>query len=663
MQMRSGRRLLINFIREGCLMETSRNFYLENDDLRFQIDNIPWAELLPLVEYDQTHPDAIKSVDEAKAQYAEVLSSMGEFIAQKIAPLAHEIDKSEPRLEGGEVIESVPMRTCLNGLIGLGITQLPLSRHVGGMNMPWVIASVVYELLSRADVSVSTCQGFYAGIGMALQLYSLEEDSFVAQDGVLQSTRFDAQIRKIAQGEEFGAMVLTEPGAGSDLSRINTKATQTSDGTWQIEGQKIWITSGHGEHHVVLARSEDSSKEPGLKGLSLFYVPAHIEHDGKRVRNIELGGLEKKMGQHSSVTITVNYNQSYAELIGQRGHGFRYMLLLMNNARLFVGFEGVGLCESAYRMAKSYAEERVSMGKPIAQHEMIADYLDDMDTMICGMRALNFDAAFHEEMSSRMRALMKIKPPKDKDEREEREKQIRFHKRKVRMATPLVKYMGSEQAVHMARMTMQIMGGVGYMSEYGAEKLLRDALVMPIYEGTSQIQALMVLKDHLQHAMRNPAKFLAGAAKVRIDSVRARDPLDAALARVKSLYFSGVQTILTQIVADKFGDLRGKPLANWKASFLQSWDPKKDFSFGLLHAERLTLIASYMAIAKVLVRQAHDAKSTPHAQQRRDLAERFIERAEPKCRGVLGEIEATRRSFFKSLIGADRAKIHRDLAK
>ena len=126
---------------------------------------------------------------------------------------------------------------------------------------------------------------------------------------------------------------------------------------------KIWITCGHGEHHLVLARSESTKSHPGLKGPSLFYVPAHIEVNGERVRNFTIGGQEKKMGQHSSVTVTLNYDNSRAELVGQRGHGFRNMLLVMNDARLLVGYEGIGLCEKAYRMAKSFADERITMGK------------------------------------------------------------------------------------------------------------------------------------------------------------------------------------------------------------------------------------------------------------------------------------------------------------
>jgi hypothetical protein len=274
-----------------------------------------------------------------------------------------------------------------------------------------------------------------------------------------------------------------------------------------------------------------------------------------------------------------------------------------------------------------------------------------MDATIRGLRALNFEAAFNEEVAARKKGLLKIKPPKDEDERRKIEKEIRHYKKKSRFVTPLIKYLAGEESVRMARMTMQIMGGVGYMTEYGAEKLLRDALVLPIYEGTSQIQSLMALKDNLQAAMRNPRKTLAGVASNRLEAIRANDPLDRGVARLRGISFSAMQTIMTRIAADKLGDLRGRPLLEWKSSFLQDWDPARDFSFGLLHAERYTRILCQVAVAEVLVKQAHQVAGTEHEEERRELAERWIERAEPRCNGILGEIEATGGSLLGRLLG------------
>jgi hypothetical protein len=209
--------------------------------------------------------------------------------------------------------------------------------------------------------------------------------------------------------------------------------------------------------------------------------------------------------------------------------------------------------------------------------------------------------------------------------------------------------MAGEEAVRITRMAMQIAGGLGYIAEYPLEKWHRDALVLPVYEGTSQIQALMALKDNLQATIRNPGRFFGELASSRIESVRG-DPLDKALARLKSIELSAKQTIVTRIGADKLGDLRGRPVRDLMRSFMKDWDPKRDFSFGLLHAERLTKILTDVAIAHVLVKQAKRAAGTEWEQDRRELADSWIDKVEPRCRGVLGEIEATSGSLLSRIL-------------
>lgn len=626
----------------------SKNFYLDNDDLRFNIEHQDWELLFPLVEPNPKDPDAPRNLPEAKVLYHEFLRSLGEYIAEQIDPKTPLLDEQHPTLKDGEMTDAPIMREFIKGLADMGAMSLPFSRHVGGFNLPWLVCNAVTEMCARADASLMTYYGFFSGIGLAFQFFSLEEGSFKAEDKKLISTRFDEQMRDLAEGKTCGAMCLTEPQAGSDLGEIRTTAKREKDGYWYLTGQKIWITCGHGEHHLVLARSESQKTHPGLKGLSLFYVPAHIEKDGVRVRNFELGGQEKKMGQHSSVTVTINYDNSRGELVGQRGHGFRNMALVMNDARLLVGFEGLGICEKALRQAKDFAQERKTMGKAIADHEMIAEYLDEMEVENKALRSLSFNAAFHEEMSNRLKGAMRLETSRNKETKKTLEDDQKYHKWQARLATPLIKYTASENAVRFARMNMQIMGGVGYMKEYHAEKLMRDALILPIYEGTSQIQSLMVLKDHLQHAMRNPADFFSKMATTKVQTFSAKTAEERSLARLESLYYSTVQTILTRMVVDKFGSLMGKPLTDWKTIFLKSWDPKNDFSFGLLHAERFTIITSRLWMAKALVKQALKVKDSKKRAERLELSARFMERAEPKMRGLLLEIEASKSSIFRT---------------
>jgi 3-(methylthio)propanoyl-CoA dehydrogenase len=627
----------------------SRNFFTDNDDIRFQLERTDWKTLVPLVEEPFGDDDAFKSPEDAKAFYLDMLEALGEFVAREVAPHWKELDDQHPVLKDGEVADPPRMKQIMKGLGEMGAMGLTLPRRLGGMNAPLLVNFAFYEVLARADVSSMSHYGFHGGIAQSMLLYSLEEGSVETEGSRIVKTRFDVQAARMATGEEWGAMVLTEPGAGSDLGEIRTTARLDKDGKWRLNGSKIYITSGHGEHHIVLARSEETSTHVGLKGLSLFYCPAHKGADGERVRNFEIGGIENKMGQHSAVAATINYDDSEAELIGKRGHGFLGMLLLMNNARIAIGFEALGICEAAYRGSVAFAEERVTMGKPIARHELIADYLDDMELTIRGLRAMSFEAAFHEETAARMKIMLKLKPPTSDEERKERERLVRRHKRKARHYTPLIKYFAGEEAVRLSRMYMQILGGIGYIREYPAEKLHRDSLVLPVYEGTSQIQALMALKDNLQATIRNPGRFFGELATARFDKMRG-DPIDKQLARLRTVASSAQQTILGRIAADKLGDLAGRPVRDLMNAFMRDWDPKRDFSFGLLHAERLTKILSDVAIADCLVRQAHESRGTDHEDERRELASRWLEKVEPRCRGILLEIEATSGGLLRRLL-------------
>lgn len=637
-------------------MLVARNFYLDNEDLKFNLENQDWDLLFPLIETDPTDPDAPRTISEAKVLYHEFLQSLGEFIAEKIDPKVYLLDEQHPVMENGEMLDAPAMREFISGLAEMGAMALPFSRHVGGYNLPWLVTNAVTEMCARADASLMTYYSFFSALGMAFQFFSLDEGSFKAENGKLVSTRFDKQMSDLAQGKTCGAMCLTEPQAGSDLSAINTIAKKDKDGYWYLTGQKIWITCGHGEHHLVLARSEKTSTHEGLKGLSLFYVPAHIEKDGKTVRNFEIGAQEKKMGQHSSVTVTLNYDNTRAELIGQRGHGFRNMAMVMNDARLIVGFEGIGICEKALGQARAFANERVTMGKKIADHEMIADYLDEMEVENKALRALAYRAAFHEELSNRLKASLRLEKPKGEEAKKKLEKDQKFHKWQARLSTPLIKYTAAENAVRFTRMNMQIMGGVGYMKEYHAEKLVRDALILPIYEGTSQIQSLMVIKDHIQDVMRNPAQFFSKMASVKVQILSAKTAEERMLSRIKSHYYSAMQMILTRMVMDKFGGLKERPLADWKSAFLASWDPKKDFSFGLLHAERFTIIASKTWMAQALVEQALKISDKELRRERLHLASRFMERADPLMRGILYQIESSRCSIFRNKLEKTKNK-------
>ncbi len=627
----------------------SSNYYNDNEDLRFYIERaFDWSEIVALYERGYTDKEGFRDEAEALEFYRDILDNVGKYFASEVAPNAMSNDHAGPFMEDGEVKVPEELEAIFDGFSEMGLYALNIPRELGGFNAPMVLYFAISEMLSRADISLVGHYGFHGGIAMSLLFYSLTEGSYEHNKGVLLKTRFDDAIAEIAAGENFGCMVLTESDAGSDLAALRAKAVQQEDGTWRLSGQKIFITAGHGQHQLVIAKTEDTGD--GLKDISLFLVPRQIENeDGELVDNVVVERLEEKLGIHASVTCTLAYDDSVAELVGERGQGFKLMLMLMNNARLGVSFEGIGLIESAYRLAVEYAAERKSMGKTIDRHEMIADYLEKMDVGLRGLRAMAFDAVRAVELSSRLEVQLKLDPPADKAERKQMERRMKKFQRRARDLTPLLKYLASEKAVEYSQLSMQIHGGVGYTKEYEIEKLVRDALVLPIYEGTSQIQSLMALKDSLGNALKDPAGFLRRSAAARVASLSAREPMDRQIGKLESMAYGSMQHIITKIARGKWQRVSRRKITEWSNAFLKEWDPKRDFSFGMLHAERLCRLLAEVEICKILVDQAR------RYPERQALAEAYLERATPEVAYLHDQIMNTGDRLLEKLQQEDVA--------
>ncbi len=614
------------------------NFLEDNDDLLFYLERggIDWPAIVGKVEQDFKAPQGYTSVDEALASYRDILQMVGTFAADEVAPHAAAIDRKGVKLVDGEAVLSPELDAIFAQMKGLDLHALSLPREFGGINCPMLVHFMVTELLARADVSVMAHYNFHSGIALSLLMYSVNEGTtrFDRTTRTISKTRFASEIAEILRGDAFGSMDITEPDAGSDMGALKSKGEQDEQGDWFVSGQKIFITSGHGKYHIVIARTE--KPEPGklgLDGLSLFLVPAYQDlPDGTRKRLATLDRLEEKLGHEGSATAAITFDRSPAQLIGKRGEGFKLMLMLMNNARIGVGFESIGLCEAALRLAKAYAAERRSMGKTIDKHEMIADYLDEMRTDIQGLRALAMYSGEHEEIGQRTKMQAQLASEPDSLERARLLKQARRHAHKARKVTPLLKYLAAEKAVEMARRCVQIHGGSGYSKEYGAEKLLRDAMVMPIYEGTSQIQSLMAMKDAMSNIMRNPQKFLTRVAQSRWRSLSALDPLERRVARLSALSLSAQQHLIQRTATDKLRSLGKHKVREWSKEFFQNWEPKRDFAYAMLHAERLTRLMTDVAISEALLVQARQHP------ERRELLERYLDRAEPRCTFLHDEI-------------------------
>ncbi len=630
------------------------NFFKDNDDLRYYLDRgIDWNTIIEVGELRMGEGEAFESHQEARQFYGEVLESVGEFVATQVAPHSLPIDAEGVHMEGGEVVMPERLHEIMRRIQELDLHGMCLPRELGGMNAPFLLYLVNTELFARADVSVMAHHGFHGGIALAMLLLSMKEGStrFDSKTGELLETRFGEFIEDIRQGKAWGCMDITEPHAGSDMARLKSVGEQDEDGTWRVTGQKIFITAGHGKYHFVIARTEqpkvDDGPMAGLEGLSMFLVPAYQDGPEGRTRIVTLDRVEEKMGHHGSATAALSFEGAPAFLCGKRGEGFKQMLILMNNARLSVGFESIGLCEAALRLAKSYAAERVSMGKTLDRHELLADYLSEMDTDLRALRALAMYGAYHEELAQKLEMKQLRQPAKSELEKRRVEREIRNHQRDSRRVTPLLKYLSSEKAVEMARRAVQILGGAGYIKEYGAEKLVRDALVMPIYEGTSQIQALMAMKDTLGGILKNPQAFVRKLAQTRWRALSAKSPLERRIARIQVLSLSAQQHLLTRTAGAKVRGLAGRPIAEWPSALFKNWDPKRDFALAMLHAERLTRLLSDEVICEILLEQ-----SRKHP-ERELVLEKYLERAEPRARFLHDEITSTGLRLLAELTDAE----------
>jgi alkylation response protein AidB-like acyl-CoA dehydrogenase len=636
----------------------AKNFLHDNDDILYYLDKgIDWAPIVELTERGFVDEDGPRDVAEAKELYRDIAQLVGEFAAEEIAPRARAIEAAGFRVENGEAVAPPELDALFERIRELDLHRLNLPRELGGTNCPLLLYFIDCELMARADVSVMAHHGFHGGMALAMLVFSIREGSTTFEGTRIASTRFAEYIEECASGRAWGCMDITEPDAGSDMARLRTMAEQDEHGQWFVSGQKIFITSGHGKYHFVIARTEKavgaegdelgrppkkavgaegdelgrppkkavdpSDPMSGLQGLSMFLVPAYEEDAaGNRRRIVSLDRVEDKLGHHGSCTAALTFERAPAHLVGQRGEGFKYMLLLMNNARLGVGFESIGLCEAAYRLATDYAAQRPSMGKMIDRHEMIADYLDQMRTEIQGLRAIAMYGAWHEEMAQKLELAARIDPGRADRHRHRATR----HTTAARRVTPLLKYLAAEKAVEMARLALQIHGGNGYTTEYGAEKLLRDAMVMPIYEGTSQIQSLMAMKDTLSGILKAPQEFVKRLAQARWRSLSARDAYERRVARLQVLALDAQQHLIRRTATDKLRSVQDRPITEWAQAFLKNWDPKRDFSYAMLHAEHLTKLLADVAIAEVLLEQA-----AAHP-ERIEVLERWLERAEPRAR-------------------------------
>lgn len=438
---------------------------------------------------------------------------------------------------------------------------------------------------------------------------------------------------------------MTEPEAGSDVGALTTSAVDAGDGTWRVNGQKQFITNGCGDIALVLTRTDPDSK--GLDGLSMHLVPRFIERDGKRVKNFDLGKPEHKLSVRGSPTLEQYFDNSVAYLIGEPGQGWHYILSFMNEARVAVGIQALGICQAAFDKARTYAHQRRQLGKIIAHHELVGDMLLDMELEIAGLRAMIYDAT---ETQDRMVGLERVLAEEDLSDEDQLKlkRLLKRLERYVRELTPLIKYWGAEKAVEITRKALQIHGGYGIFEAYEVERHLRNSIITAIYEGTSQIQSLMSLKDQLNWTMSRPQAFLKRRLAVKGAKTRSSG-VDKMLFSMRDHISSAIQYLVLDMIQEKRKEARSKGKSlSWlqlvrqgKSAF--SREDLKHFSYALLNAERLSSMLSHYHSARLLKRQADQSQD----ERRTKLAARYLERRAPLVEYLAERIRSGERSTLE----------------
>jgi alkylation response protein AidB-like acyl-CoA dehydrogenase len=362
-----------------------------------------------------------------------------------------------------------------------GLVSLTVGESYGGFALPALLNGMVLEMLSRADPTLMMVVGLQTGVANDIEKYGSEE---IKREW----------LPRFASGEVEGCMDLTEPRAGSDLGGIATRASDEADGSLRVDGQKIFISNGGAEVHLVLARDADSFEQSKgtTRGLSLVLVPRH-RADGSR-NGVRVARLERKLGLHGSATCEVVFEGARGLRLGKKGQGFKAMLDLMNGARLGVASQALGLADAALHDAVSYARQREQFGKPIAEQPLVRSMLAKMAVNLEAARALLYRAyGLLDRNLARAAAL--ARDDLSATEHAEIQQELERDAVRVRLLTPLCKYFATEICDDLTRDAMQVFGGIGFTRDADVGKYHADSLVMTVYEGTSEIQASFALKE------------------------------------------------------------------------------------------------------------------------------------------------------------------------
>jgi len=449
------------------------NFYTKNR--KFYLSQ---QKIKPIIEdlennFQNSGSDAIHSHEEAEQWYDMVLKNAGDICSNFIWPRSEEVDIKGATFKDGIVEWADATKENMKILGDAGYLGGTLPRQYGGLNLPVTINSAIVEMVSQADASLMNLYGLQ-DIAVTVFKFGTEEQK-------------NRVLPKFCHGEVSGSMALTEPDAGSDLQAVQLKGIE-KDGKWYLDGVKRFITNGSGEISLVLARSEKGSK--GGRGLSMFLYERYRD-DNMIVRRIE-----DKHGIHGSPTCELQFNMAECELVGKRKFGLiKYVMSLMNGARLGVSAQALGIAQAAYEEAVKYANEREQFGKTIVNIPAVYQMLKNMQAEIETSRLLFYKTATAVDFED----MYERKHSKGENVRQE----LKQAKSIADILTPLSKFVITEMANKVCYDSVQIHGGCGYMKDFPVERLSRDARITNIYEGTTQLQVVAVLSGLKSNVLKN----------------------------------------------------------------------------------------------------------------------------------------------------------------
>ncbi|EFB35924.1 acyl-CoA dehydrogenase family protein [Segatella copri] len=513
------------------------NYYTDHPEIEFHLNHPLMKRVVDLkernyVEKDQFE-DAPVNYEDAIENYKRLLDITGDVAANIIEPNSEDVDLEGPHLENGRMIYASKTFENLDATRKAGLWGLSMPRRYGGLNLPNAIFSMASEIIAAADAGFQNIWSLQSCIDTLYEFGSEEQRQ--------------KYIPRICAGETM-SMDLTEPDAGSDLQRVMLKATQDEDGTWRLNGVKRFITNGDSDIHLVLARSEEGTKDG--RGLSMFIYD-------KRDGGVTVRHIEHKLGIHGSPTCELVYKNSKAELCGNTRLGLiKYVMALMNGARLGIAAQSVGVEQEAYNEGLAYAKERAQFGEKIINFPAVYDMLSRMKAKLDAGRSLLYCCARYVDIYKALEDIArdtKLTP----EERQEMKKYTRL----ADAFTPLAKGMNSEYANQNAYDAISIHGGSGFIMEYKCQRLFRDARIFSIYEGTTQLQVvaairyitngtyLSIIKEMLESEVSEDLKPL----KERV--AKLVDLYEAAINKVKEANDQAIHDFLARRLYNMTGDI------------------------------------------------------------------------------------------------------------